>query len=60
LSRGWKKLQERLTKLIGDVALINVDAVTEAEMKEKKAMVGEKPEKKKASAALQMSMDGMY
>jgi chaperonin GroEL len=34
-----EKLQERLAKLIGGVALINVGAATEAEMKEKKARV---------------------
>jgi chaperonin GroEL len=34
-----EKLQERLAKLIGGVAVINVGAATEAEMKEKKAMV---------------------
>ncbi len=34
-----EKLQERLAKLIGGVAVINVGAVTEAEMKEKKARV---------------------
>ncbi|HET7631250.1 MAG TPA: chaperonin GroEL [Gemmatimonadaceae bacterium] len=34
-----EKLQERLAKLAGGVAVINVGAVTEAEMKEKKARV---------------------
>ena len=34
-----EKLQERLAKLIGGVAVINVGAATEAEMKEKKARV---------------------
>ena len=34
-----KKLQERLTKLVGDVAVIKVGAATETEMKEKKARV---------------------
>jgi len=34
-----EKLQERLAKLAGGVALINVGAATEAEMKEKKARV---------------------
>src|SRR5207237_5613354 len=34
-----KKLQERLAKLAGGVAVINVGAATEAEMKEKKARV---------------------
>jgi chaperonin GroEL len=34
-----EKLQERLTKLAGGVAKINVGAATEAEMKEKKARV---------------------
>ncbi len=34
-----EKLQERLTKLAGGVAVINVGAATEAEMKEKKARV---------------------
>jgi len=34
-----EKLQERLAKLIGGVAQINVGAATEAEMKEKKARV---------------------
>ncbi|PLX42665.1 MAG: chaperonin GroEL [Deltaproteobacteria bacterium] len=33
------KLQERLAKLVGGVAVINVGAATEAEMKEKKARV---------------------
>ena len=32
-----EKLQERLAKLIGGVAVINVGAATEVEMKEKKA-----------------------
>src|SRR5207249_9798502 len=34
-----EKLQERLAKLAGGVAIINVGAATEAEMKEKKARV---------------------
>ncbi|MDP7503596.1 MAG: chaperonin GroEL [Nitrospinota bacterium] len=34
-----EKLQERLAKLVGGVAVINVGAATEAEMKEKKARV---------------------
>ncbi len=34
-----EKLQERLAKLAGGVALVNVGAATEAEMKEKKARV---------------------
>jgi chaperonin GroEL len=34
-----EKLQERLAKLVGGVAIINVGAATEAEMKEKKARV---------------------
>ena len=34
-----EKLEERLAKLIGGVAVINVGAATEAEMKEKKARV---------------------
>ncbi len=34
-----EKLQERLAKLVGGVAVINVGAVTEVEMKEKKARV---------------------
>src|SRR5205823_5501430 len=34
-----EKLQERLAKLAGGVAVINVGAATEAEMKEKKARV---------------------
>ncbi len=34
-----EKLQERLAKLIGGVAVINVGAATEIEMKEKKARV---------------------
>ena len=34
-----EKLQERLAKLIGGVAVINVGSATEAEMKEKKARV---------------------
>jgi len=34
-----EKLQERLAKLIGGVAVINVGAATESEMKEKKARV---------------------
>jgi chaperonin GroEL len=34
-----EKLQERLAKLIGGVAVINVGAATEAELKEKKARV---------------------
>src|SRR6266699_3919512 len=35
-----EKLQERLAKLAGGVAVINVGAATETEMKEKKARVG--------------------
>ncbi len=34
-----EKLQERLAKIIGGVAVINVGAATETEMKEKKARV---------------------
>src|SRR4029453_16938434 len=34
-----EKLQERLAKLVGGVALVNVGAATETEMKEKKARV---------------------
>ncbi|MEE9274402.1 MAG: TCP-1/cpn60 chaperonin family protein, partial [bacterium] len=34
-----EKLQERLAKLVGGVAIINVGAATESEMKEKKARV---------------------
>ena len=34
-----EKLQERLAKIVGGVAVINVGAVTETEMKEKKARV---------------------
>ena len=34
-----EKLQERLAKLAGGVAVINVGAVSEPEMKEKKARV---------------------
>ena len=34
-----EKLQERLAKMVGGVAVINVGAATEAEMKEKKARV---------------------
>jgi chaperonin GroEL len=34
-----EKLQERLAKLVGGVAVVNVGAATEAEMKEKKARV---------------------
>src|SRR5437899_9218891 len=34
-----EKLQERLAKLVGGVAVINVGAATETEMKEKKARV---------------------
>jgi chaperonin GroEL len=34
-----EKLQERLAKLAGGVAVINVGAATETEMKEKKALV---------------------
>src|SRR5437870_9308240 len=36
-----EKLQERLAKLIGGVAVINVGAATEVEMKEKKARVAD-------------------
>jgi len=38
-SRGAEKLQERLAKLVGGVAVINVGASAETEMKEKKARV---------------------
>jgi chaperonin GroEL len=34
-----EKLQERLAKLVGGVAVINIGAATETEMKEKKALV---------------------
>ena len=34
-----EKLQERLAKLVGGVAIINVGAATETELKEKKARV---------------------
>src|SRR4026209_2011149 len=36
---GRERLQERLAKLVGGVAIIKVGAATEAEMKEKKARV---------------------
>ena len=36
-----EKLQERLAKLVGGVAIIKVGAATETEMKEKKARVGD-------------------
>ena len=39
LFRSKEKLQERLAKLSGGVAVVNVGAATEAEMKEKKARV---------------------
>ena len=39
MARGQEKLQERLAKLAGGVAVINVGAATETEMKEKKARV---------------------
>src|SRR5947207_8465162 len=37
--RPFQSLQERLAKLVGGVAVINVGAATETEMKEKKARV---------------------
>ena len=37
-----EKLQERLTKLVGGVAIIKVGAATETEMKDKKARVEER------------------
>ena len=39
LTMTSEKLQERLAKLVGGVAVINVGAATETEMKEKKARV---------------------
>jgi len=36
---GWEKLQERLAKLAGGVAVLKVGAATESEMKAKKARV---------------------
>jgi chaperonin GroEL len=38
-----EKLQERLAKLVGGVAVINIGAATETEMKEKKARVSKTP-----------------
>jgi chaperonin GroEL len=40
-----EKLQERLAKLIGGVAVINVGAATEVEMKEKEGSRGRRPER---------------
>jgi len=45
-----EKLQERLAKLTGGVAVINVGAATEAEMKEKKARVEDALHATKAAA----------
>jgi chaperonin GroEL len=45
-----EKLQERLAKLAGGVAVINVGAATEAEMKEKKARVEDALHATKAAA----------
>jgi chaperonin GroEL len=39
-----EKLQERLAKLVGGVAVINVGAATETEMKERKARVEDAPQ----------------
>src|ERR687891_2019166 len=46
-----EKLQERLAKLIGGVAVINVGAVTETAMKEKKARVEDAPNATRAAVA---------
>jgi len=45
-----EKLQERLAKLVGGVAVINVGAATEVEMKEKKARVEDAMHATKAAA----------
>src|SRR5213078_227613 len=45
-----EKLQERLAKLVGGVALIKVGAATETEMKEKKARVEDALHATKAAA----------
>ena len=45
-----EKLQERLAKLVGGVAVINVGAATETEMKEKKARVEDALHATKAAA----------
>ncbi len=45
-----EKLQERLAKLTGGVAVINVGAATEAEMKERKALVDDALHATKAAA----------
>jgi len=45
-----EKLQERLAKLVGGVAVINVGAATEVEMKEKKARVEDALHATKAAA----------
>src|SRR5512145_1863687 len=44
-----EKLQERLAKIVGGVAVINVGAATETEMKEKKARVEDAPHATKAA-----------
>ena len=40
-----EKLQERLAKLVGGVAVINIGAATETEMKEKKGAGGRRPQR---------------
>ena len=44
-----EKLQERLAKMVGGVAVINVGAATETEMKEKKARVEDAMQATKAA-----------
>ena len=45
-----EKLQERLAKLAGGVAVIRVGAATETEMKEAKAAYGRCPDRYKSSS----------
>ncbi len=53
-----EKLQERLAKLVGGVALIQVGAATETEMKEKKARVEDAMHATKAAAEEGISAGG--
>jgi chaperonin GroEL len=54
-----EKLQERLAKLAGGVAVINVGAATETEMKEKKARVGRPPRHPRGSRGRHRARGGV-
>ena len=55
-----EKLQERLAKLVGGVAMIKVGAATETEMKEKKARVEDAMHATRAAVKKALSRAGAW